>query len=480
MKVRKIIDPVHRMEGHMGLDIMIDNGVVSEAKIQGPIYRGFEKIMIGRDYGDAQVLPIRICGVCPMVHTVCSSKAVESLFNNVGIEYNDNLRLLRNIAHAAHMIADHALHFYHLSLLDYVQGPDQAPFIPRYDGDYRLDKQLNDKVFANYVKGLEYVRRYRSAAALIAGKLPHAISFVPGGCTVTPTKELIEDYYKIINPVKDFINNWKEDMEIISSAYKEYDGENGIGTGLNNFLSMGVFEEDNTDTKHLFKRGIVFDGKAEALDLASITEDVTHTWQTGQDGRHPMQNDTKDVSPNKEGAYSYITSPNVKGRMVEVGPVARLIIEGKIEPNASVMNRHRARIISADIMGNRIDDWLKELELGKNGMVDISTLPDGEGYGLSEAPRGSCSHWIKVKDGKITHWQAIPATNWNGAPKNAKGENGAIEKALMGTPVRDHNNPFEALRVVRSFDPCMACTVHAITPEKDLGNFVATRFGDGL
>ena len=145
MKVRKIIDPVHRMEGHMGLDIIIDNGKVSRAHVQGPVYRGFEKIMIGRDYGDAQVLPIRICGVCPMVHTVCSSKAVESLFRNVGLKYNKNLRLLRNITHAAHMIADHALHFYHLSLLDYVKGPDAAPFIPRYEGDYRLSKKLNDK-----------------------------------------------------------------------------------------------------------------------------------------------------------------------------------------------------------------------------------------------------------------------------------------------------------------------------------------------
>jgi len=465
------IDPVGRTEGHLGITIAVEHNKIVEAKTFGPLYRGFEKIMIGRDPREAGDLPTRICGVCPMVHSVCGSKTIEMM---LGEPYNDNARIMRNMAHAAHMIGDHALHFYHLASLDFVMGPDKPPFTPRYEGDYRLPKKLNDAVIENYIKGLEVRRLSQEAAAIFAGKLPHAITFVPGGVSETPTKENLAEFLYRLNKMKAFIEQaWLPDVETVA---KYYPGYYEIGTGPTDYMSFGVFELDDKDQTHYHKRGLMIDGKFEEFDQKYITEDVAYTMQDGKEGQGVFSDDTKTVNPDKEDAYSFITAARYKNRAMEVGPFSRLKVDGKMDGDSSVMARHMARVIEARELVHAIDEWSKELRLGESGMIEQQEVPDSmECFGLSEAPRGACGHWMKVEDGKIAHWQSVPATNWNGSPRDSEGKPGPFEMALLDTPIEDINNPLEAVRVVRSFDPCMACSVHVITPDQDMGEFVVSQ-----
>lgn len=426
------VDPVGRTEGHLGITITVDNGEIVEAEAFGPLYRGFEHVMMGRDPREAQDLPTRICGVCPMVHSVCGSKNIEMM---LGQTYNNNARLMRNISHALHMIGDHALHFYHLASLDFVTGPDKPPFTPRYEGDYRLPKDKNDRLIKHYLEGLAMRRVSQEAATTFVGKLPHAIAFVPGGVSETPTKENVAEIRTRLKHMKDFTSQkWLPDVETVARYYEDY---YKIGGDIKDYLAFGVFELDFEDKDHYHKRGVMMDGKLEKFDMKHLTEDLTHTQQDGKDGLGVWDAETKSANPDKKDSYSFITAANYKGKPVEVGPFTRLLVDQHERfkgTNSSVMGRHEARAVEADELCDAIDKWLDELELGVSGMVEQTDVPDSmESWGLSEAPRGACGHWMKVEDGRIAHWQTMPATNFNGAPRNAKGDPGPFEKALLGT-----------------------------------------------
>jgi hydrogenase large subunit len=93
-----------------------------------------------------------------------------------------------------------------------------------------------------------------------------------------------------------------------------------------------------------------------------------------------------------------------------------------------------------------------------------STWPAGDlkGAGTYAAPRGALAHWVRIENGKITNYQAVVATTWNGSPKDAAGQRGPMEEALIGLPVQDPKQPLEILRVIHSFDPCLACSTHVL------------------
>ena len=89
-------------------------------------------------------------------------------------------------------------------------------------------------------------------------------------------------------------------------------------------------------------------------------------------------------------------------------------------------------------------------------------IVDGEGCGLLQAARGALGHWVKIAGGVIEHYQIITPTAWNGSPRDSNDRRGPWEEALIGTRVRDVENPVELGHVVRSFDPCLVCTVHQV------------------
>jgi len=512
-----VIDPVTRIEGHLKVECIVENGVVKDARTTGNLFRGFEIILRGRDPRDAQVITQRICGVCPQSHGIAATLNLDSAFG-IADKIPDNGRIIRNLIQGAHIAQDHVLHFYHLAALDYVNVADVAkyegndsqlnsvkdfiargelgPFLPRYEGDYRLPPEVNQQAVAHYVKALEIRRTGHEAVAIFSGKIPHSVGVVPGGVTSTPTPDNIMAYIWKIKILQDFINNvYIPDVLAVAGAYMDYAE---IGVGCKNLLSYGSFDLEGgspnyATRRRLFKQGIVSaDLKPGALDTGKITEHVKHSWyEDSTSNRHPSQGDTK-PQYGKDGAYSWTKAPRYDGKVYEVGPLARVavtyasgdpamkeMVEGslstlKAPPSAlfSVLGRHLARALSAKFIADSLEGWALQLKPGEPAYVEYELPDEATGMGITEAARGALGHWIEIKDKKIANYQCVVPTTWNVGPMDDKGQHGPIEQALIGTKVRDENNPFEIVRIIRSFDPCLACSIHVVTPKgRDLGQY---------
>ena len=138
----------------------------------------------------------------------------------------------------------------------------------------------------------------------------------------------------------------------------------------------------------------------------------------------------------------------------------------------STLGRVAARGVETLVVAEMMEPWLNRLEANiQNGNLTIhsNTLWDpaswpaeAVGWGATEAPRGALGHWVRIQNGEIENYQMVVSTTWNGSPRDALGQRGAWEEALIGTPVADPENPVEILRTVHSFDPCMACSVHVV------------------
>jgi hydrogenase large subunit len=150
----------------MKIEVEVENGKVVDAKSSGTLFRGIELILRGRDPRDAPHIVQRICGVCPITHGMASMFCLDDAF---GVKPPPNGRIVRSLIQGANYIQSHILHFYHLAALDYVIGPEAAPFIPRYKGDYRLPKTINDKAVEHYIQALT-MRRWAQEMLAILGQ----------------------------------------------------------------------------------------------------------------------------------------------------------------------------------------------------------------------------------------------------------------------------------------------------------------------
>jgi hydrogenase large subunit len=509
-----VIDPLTRIEGHLKIEAVVESGVVKETRSSGMLFRGLEMILKGHDPFDAQFIVQRICGVCPTSHAMAASLNLDAAFG-IADRIPDNGRILRNLIQGANYLQSHILHFYHLAALDYVDitsaagytGHDPAlvsvkdfiaraggdalalgPFYPRYEGDYRLPTEANVQAVAHYVQALDVRRLAHEMSAIFSGKMPHNAAIVPGGVTEVPTVDKIANFLWRLQQIRQFINDvYIPDVISVAEAYTDYFG---IGRGCGNLLSYGCFdlEANGTDLagrRRLFRSGTVSlaDFTHAPLESAAITEDVKHSWYKSPSGLHP-DNGRTDPDPNKEGAYTWLKSPRYQGMVYEVGPLARLAvnyaagdaavkeaIDGvlahfKVGPEAlfSVMGRHAARALDCKLVADSMAGWLLQLKPGQPVTVEWQTPERAQGMGLWEAPRGALGHWISIKDGKIENYQCVVPTTWNASPRDDRDQPGPIEQAITGTRVRDEANPYELGRIVRSFDPCIACAVHVVTP----------------
>ncbi len=197
-----VIDPITRIEGHLKIEAIVENGVVKEAKSSGMLFRGFEQILKNRDPRDAQRITQRICGVCPTAHATASTLNLDSAFG-IADKIPDNGRILRNLIFGSNFLQSHILHFYHLTALDYVDitavadyngsdphliqvkkfigGGNLSPFVPRYEGDYRLPKSVNISATRNYVEALDIRTKCHELLAIFGGHMPHNMAMMPGG-----------------------------------------------------------------------------------------------------------------------------------------------------------------------------------------------------------------------------------------------------------------------------------------------------------
>jgi len=501
MREKIIIDPITRIEGHLKVEVEIENKEVVDAKCSGMLYRGIEKILIGRDPIDACQITQRICGVCPVAHASASSIALDNAFG-IKEKIPENAFLVRNLIHASNHIHNSILHFYHLSILDFIdvsrvkkgisseidllckflERDNYSPFVPR-DNDFRLSQEANLRVVQNYIKGLEIRRYAHQLLSIFGGKMPHQCGIVPGGVTQKVDIGKIENAIGKLKDIKEFVEFYYfSDLKDIGEKYPEYFK---IGSSYGNYLTYGVFPIRNNGSIEKFQPGgVVFEiEKLEEIDEKEIREDIVNSWYEGE--IENPEKDSPDINIKKNG-YSWIKSPRYKGKVVEVGPGARLVIaykknvqpwkkeidkvlnEFKIDISKlnSVMGRHIARFIEAKVLINECLNWILKIKPDQDFYLKYEIPEEGQGIGLSEGARGAVGHWISIKNKKISHYQVISPTTWNGSPKDSNGNYGPIEKALIGTKINDEKNPVEILRIVRSFDPCLACAVQVIDSKK--------------
>jgi hydrogenase large subunit len=559
---RKIaIDPIPRIEGHLRLEVLIQDGKVTDAWSSGTSFGGMELILRGRDPRDAWLFAQRMCGVCTTVHALASVRAVEDA---LGITIPDNARIVRNLIESAQFIQDHVVHFYHLHGLDWVDlvgalsadptatstlqrqisdWPNSSPqhfadvqtrlntyvnsgqlglFANAYWGHpaYRLPPEANLMTVAHYLEALDWQREVAKIQAILGGKNPHPQTYLVGGVAlpVDPSSnasispQTITQLRDLAATALDFVTQvYLPDLKTIASYYPDWAA---LGAGPGNFLSYGDFPVDSSGgpgTNYL-PSGIVLERKLDSpvqfVDQNRIREHVARSWYSypAGDGTplHPSQGVTEPAYTgpalpydflDTDGKYSWLKAPRYDDRVMEVGPLARMLVAYAAghqrvrelvnvtlaelglpaEALFSTLGRVAARGIETQVLAEQLDAWILQLDanmrsgdlsIHNNTRWDPATWPaKASGWGSTEAPRGSLAHWVAIENGKIANYQAVVATTWNGSPRDAAGQLGAWEQALIGTPVADPARPVEILRTVHSFDPCMACSVHLMAAD---------------
>ena len=402
-----------------------------------------------------------------------------ALDNAFGIEPPPNGRIIRNLILGSNHVQSHILHFFHLAALDFVKGPDVPPFIPRYEGDYRLPKDVNDQVVGIYLDALKMRRLAHEMGALWGGRMPHNQAIVPGGVTEVPDSQKMVDFKFRLATLIDFIDNkYVPTVKAVAATYPEYFN---IGVGPKNMLSYGVFPleegalKDFVHQKKMFPSKVLLGGQLKDLQPELIGEDVKYSWYKDEVEKDPTK---AVVAPDmkKKGAYSWVKAPRYNGNVMEVGPLARLITAQQKDVVAlgdkaySVLGRHFARAVECSMIAHAMDEWVMKLQPGQPVCTPHKVPTSAQGMGLTEAARGALGHWNKIEHGRTAVYNAVVPSTWNMSPMDDRNQMGAMEQALMGTPVKDPANPFELVRIVRSFDPCLACAIHVTTPDKKVAS----------
>ena len=326
----------------------------------------------------------------------------------------------------------------------------------------------------------------------------------------------------ICNRTIEFIDQvYIPDLLAIAGFYKDWAA---IGGGLSgkNVLSFGEFPEianDYSNNSLALPSGAILNGdlskvlEVDLKDREQVQEWVTHSWYKYADenkGLHPFDGVTDPnfvLGPNTKGTrtnienidenakYSWVKSPRWKGHPMEVGPLARYVVayasgrkdikeqvDGVLKaldvPIAalfSTLGRTAARGLECQWAARKMkyfyDQLIANIKAGDLATANTekwepSTWPtEAKGAGPCEAPRGALGDWIKIRNAKIDLYQSVVPTTWNAGPRDAKGQIGAYEAALMNTPMAKPEQPVEILRTIHSFDPCLACATHVMSPE---------------
>ena len=401
-------------------------------------------------------------------------------------------------------------------LTKFVESGQLGIFANGYWGHkaYKLPPEVNLIGVAHYLEALEWQKEIIKIHTIFGGKNPHPAYLVGGvPCSFNLDNsnainaERLAMVGKLLTDAKTFIEQvYIPDLMAIAPFYKDW---GAIGGGLTNYLSFGDLPVNGFADVNAFKfpRGIILDRNLaevvplDASDPDQIQESIAHSYYDyqGGDAKHPWEGQTKlnytGPEPpydflNVDEKYSWLKTPRWKGKAMEVGPLARMLVgyasgrdefteivhwalkslDVPVEALFSTLGRTAARgLETALIAGWSLEFYDALLANLKNGgsltftseLWEPTSWPkEAKGVGLSEAPRGALSHWIVIKSGRIDNYQMVVPSTWNAAPRDAAGQRSAYEASLIGTPISDPENPLEILRTIHSFDPCVACAVH--------------------
>lgn len=526
MEVKELnISPVGRVEGDLDVNVTIENGVVTKAHAQAAMFRGFEKIMEGKDPQSGLIVTPRICGICGGSHLYCASSALDTAWKTT---LTPNALLLRAIGQATETIQSIPRWFYAIFATDMTHKKYRNQ--PLYE---EVCKRWSAYVGTSFQQGVTASGRPVEVYALFGGQWPHSSYMVPGGVMCAPTLKDITRAHAIMTQFKNDwlepiwlgcsierylqIQSWDElmvwldekeshrnsDLGLFLRAGMEF-GLHKVGQGVGKFMCYGTYlHKDlyNKPTiegrnKALISPSGYYDGSNyHEFNHMEVIEHVKHSWYENPGALHPwdeplptpLKSQTLEHT-NFEDKYSWSKAPRYSGEAVEVGTLARAVMAAnpnnlnhqtkdplfgdiiqKLGP--SVFTRVLSRCHEGPRLFEYINQWLSEIDLDGEFYIKPEER-DGKGFGATEASRGSLAHWIEIENGVIKNYQVIAPTTWNVGPKDEKGNAGPIEKALLGVEIEDANDPVEVATIARSFDSCLVCTVHAHDAKgKELAKF---------
>lgn len=434
---------------------MIDNNLVTDARTEGLLFRGFEQMLEGRNPLDAIYFTQRICGICSTAHSIASSLALEDA---LGIVASQQGRYLRDVIHACEFLQNHIRHFYQYTLPDFVRLPEGNTLFETDHHDFRLPKEKNNLIVQHYFDSLEYSRRAHEMLAILGGKAPHTHGVFIGGATSQATSENIESLKTLAESIRQFIvGKMIPDADTIADYYQDY-FENGLSYG--NFLSYGCFDRyEKLGT--LYVDPLVYsNGVIRAFDAHDITENIHSSWYTAKKETYTPLDEVPTPDMNKTGGYSWVKAPRYGGIPYEVGPLARMWLSGDYRNGISTMDRTLARVHEAKKMTDIILTLLENLVPGVSVQQEYEIPRHAYGAGLVDTTRGALGHWLKIEDGVIALYQIITPSTWNLSTRGQDNLPGPCEQALIGTSINDADSPVELGRIIRSFDPCVSCATH--------------------
>ncbi|WP_392486044.1 nickel-dependent hydrogenase large subunit [Haloimpatiens sp. FM7315] len=457
MGEKVVINPVTRISGFLQITAHIEKNKIINAKSQGMLFRGFEKMLKGRPPLDAIYFTERICGICSTAHSVASSRALEKAYN---IATDKNEEMIRDVLHGSEFLQNHLRHFYQYVLPDYVNDFNINPVYSVTHKDYRIPKNSSEKLVKDYFESLTYSRKAHEILAVLGGKAPHNHGIFAGGVTVNMTAQKIVQIKALVTEIKEFIENkMLIDVSIISRYYKDYFK---IGTGPINLMTYGVFDSYGKDIYYV-SPSVIVEGKKEKLKTENINENIYRSWYKSEENNLDMEDSNWEADPFKKEGYSFIKAPRYEKKPMQVGPLARMYISGDYKKGISTMDRIVARALEANKIAGILLQLLDRI-VPKESSNKAYTLPkNAVGYGFIDTTRGALSHYINIEEGEIKNYTIITPSTWNLSPRDSNGIAGALEEALIGTEVQNSKNPKEIGRIVRSFDPCVSCATHVLS-----------------
>jgi Ni,Fe-hydrogenase I large subunit len=370
-----------------------------------------------------------------------------------------------------------------------VQRGDTFPLTPRYEPDEFSVKDPDVVISAvkNYLDALKMQIKAKNMGVIFGGRAPHYQSIVVGGFTQYPDINQVARFRSMLDELAAFVNEvYIPDVVAFGTGPLLPLAKAGVGGGHPNYISYGSFELNEAGDKLVFNPGVVIGLKGITgvtvgpFKPEKITESVRHSWYRKDPPTHPYEG-AQVFDLGRSDAYSFVKAPRYGNTPMEVGPLARGVVDQDptlfglmndygVKPGA--VARHAARAIETKKVVDAMYHWCDELvaAMTKPGFKIHDTAhweppAEGEGAGFFEPPRGALGHWIRIKDKKIANYQAVVPSTWNASPRDERGVRGQYEESLIGVPVPDPENPINVVRVIRSFDPCLACAVHLIDPK---------------
>ncbi len=410
---RTVIDPITRIEGHLRVEMEVEDGVITNAWSSGGCFRGMELVVRDRTPEDAAQIVQRICGVCPVSHAHAASIAGEKAY---GITISNNARIIRNLVEGAQFLHSHILWFYNLCALDYVNplnglkanisdaidlgkqlglamNTDLNQLASRlttfadnkqlsifsgnwFDSEngtgYKLPAEVDLILTGHYLEALTMQAKSSEIAGLLGGKMPHIMTSTVGGTMFVPTEEKLDDLWGLVNEVYNWVAATMIPDTLALVPY--YQDALTWGKGCGRYGAWGVFNDPSFEMSKRYLPSGVLD---ENLNLSEVDEDkiseyVGHSWYEGDSDLNPREGETKPLFTEYDVSdrYTWVKAPTYDGKAMECDSLARILVAYKR---------------GVPFIVEQVDDFLEKVgapgqislaqsTLGRTGLRQIETL----------------------------------------------------------------------------------------------------------